>query len=232
MLKDLPPARRGTLEIEVSYDLDANGILQVNALEKSSGKSEKITITNDSSRLSKEEIERMVQEAEKFKDEDKNFRESSESKNSLEQYLYGVKNSLTDKLKESLGEDCATVETKVNEGLQWLEGNTTATKEDYDAKHKEVEEVCMPLLQKAYQAGGGQPGMDGMPDMGGMGGMPDMSSMGGMGGMPNLDPDQLKQAEEMFKNMSPEQRQQMEEMVKNMGGAGAGAGAATPSELD
>jgi len=228
MLKDLPPARRGTLEIEVSYDLDANGILQVSALEKSSGKSEKITITNDSGRLSKEEIDRMVQEAEKFKEEDKNFRESSESRNSLEQYLYGVKNSLTDKLKETLGEDCATVESKVNEGLQWLEGNPTATKEDYDAKHKEVEGVCMPLLQKAYQAGGGQPDM---------GGMPDMSSMGGMGGtcrpcrgIPNLDPEYLKQVEEMFKNMSPEQRQQMEEMVKNMGKAGGAS--ATPSELD
>jgi L1 cell adhesion molecule like protein len=147
--------------------------------------------------------------------------------NNLEQYLYGVKNSLTDKLKETLGEDCATVETKVNEGLQWLEGNTTATKEDYDAKHKEVEEVCMPLLQKAYQAGGGQPDMGGMP---GMSGMPGMGGMGGMGGMPNLDPEQLKQAEEMFKNMSPEQRQQMEEMVKNMGDAGGSS--ATPSELD
>jgi L1 cell adhesion molecule like protein len=224
MLKDLPPARRGTLEIEVSYDLDSNGILQVSAAEKSSGKSEKITITNDRGRLSKEEIERMVQEAEKFKDEDKQFRESSESRNSLEQYLYGVKNSLTDQLKTTLGDDCATVETAVNEGLQWLEGNPTASKDEFDAKHKEVEAVCMPLLQKAYQASGGDPNAGGMPGMG----MPNMG-MPGMD-MPNMNPEQMKQAEEMFKNMTPEQRQQMEQMVKNMGqGGGSSAG---PSELD
>lgn len=205
MLQELPPARRGTLEIVVDYDLDANGILLVSACEKSTGKKEKISITNDGNRLSKEDIERMVNEAEKYKDEDLKYKETQESKNSLEQYLYGVKNSLTDQLKTSLGTNLSKVEDAVSAGLSWLEENGNATKELYDEKHKEVEAVCMPLLKEAYSAGGSAEGMGGM---GGMGGME------GMGGMDGMNP------EEMLKNMTPEQRAQFENMVKN-GGFGA-----------
>jgi L1 cell adhesion molecule like protein len=153
MLQDLPPARRGTLEIVVDYDLDANGILLVSACEKSTGKKEKISITNDGNRLSKEDIERMINEAEKYKDDDIKYKETQESKNSLEQYLYGIKNSLTDQLKTSLGPNLSKVEDIVSEGLAWLEGNGSGTKELYDEKHKEVEAVCMPLLKEAYGTG-------------------------------------------------------------------------------
>jgi L1 cell adhesion molecule like protein len=184
MLQDLPPARRGTLEIVVDYDLDANGILLVSACEKSTGKKEKISITNDGNRLSKEDIERMVNEAEKYKDEDMKYKETQESKNSLEQYLYGIKNSLSDQLKTSLGPNLSKVEDAVSEGLAWLEENSSATKELYDEKHKEVEAVCMPLLKEAYGAEGA----------------------GGMGGMGDI--------EDMLKNMTPEQRMQFEELAK------------------
>lgn len=153
MLQDLPPARRGTLEIVVDYDLDANGILLVSACEKSTGKKEKISITNDGNRLSKEDIERMINEAEKYKDEDIKYKETQESKNSLEQYLYGIKNSLTDQLKTSLGSNLSKVEEAVSEGLSWLEANSSGTKELYDEKHREVEAVCMPLLKEAYGSG-------------------------------------------------------------------------------
>ncbi len=153
MLQDLPPARRGTLEIVVDYDLDANGILLVSACEKSTGKKEKISITNDGNRLSKEDIERMINEAEKYKDEDIKYKETQESKNSLEQYLYGIKNSLTDQLKTLLGSNLSKVEEAVSEGLSWLEANSSGTKELYDEKHREVEAVCMPLLKEAYGSG-------------------------------------------------------------------------------
>ena len=181
MLQDLPPARRGTLEIVVDYDLDANGILLVSACEKSTGKKEKISITNDGNRLSKEDIERMVNEAEKYKDEDMKYKETQESKNSLEQYLYGIKNSLTDQLKTSLGPNLSKVEDAVSEGLAWLEGNSSGTKEMYDEKHKEVEAVCMPLLKEAY-------GQEGVGDAGGMEDM-----------LKNLSPEQKMQFEELVK---------------------------------
>jgi heat shock protein 1/8 len=178
MLQDLPPARRGTLEIVVDYDLDANGILLVSACEKSTGKKEKISITNDGNRLSKEDIERMINEAEKYKDEDIKYKETQESKNSLEQYLYGIKNSLTDQLKSSLGPNLSKVEDAVSEGLAWLEGNGGGTKEMYDEKHKEVEAVCMPLLKEAY----GQEGAGGIEDM-----------------LKNMTPEQRMQFEELAK---------------------------------
>jgi len=208
MLQDLPPARRGTLEIVVDYDLDANGILLVSACEKSTGKKEKISITNDGNRLSKEDIERMINEAEKYKDEDLKYKETQESKNSLEQYLYGIKNSLTDQLKTSLGPNLSKVEEAVTEGLAWLEGNSTGTKEMYDEKHKEVEAVCMPLLKDAYGPMGGEGGIGGMGGgIGGMGGMG--GGMGGMGGGMGGG------MEDMLKNMTPEQKMQFEELVKN-----------------
>ena len=183
----LPPARRGALEIEVSYDLDANGILQVNAVEKSSGKSEKITITNETGRLTKEDIERMVQEAEKYKKEDTEFKEVQEARGSLEQYIYGIKNSITDQLKEKLGNNVETLEKAVEEGLQWLESSKigNVSKEDILEKQKEIEKVCMPILQKAYENGMNNPDME-------------------------------KKAEELYNNMSPEERERMEQMLSNM----------------
>ena len=153
-LSDIPPMPRGVPQIEITYDVDSNGILSISAVEKSSGKEEKITITNDSNRLSKEDIDRMVEEAEKFKDDDKAVKERIEAKNKLENYLYGVKNSANEeKLKEGLGEDKETVDKTVDDGINWLDSTDNSTsKEEFEAKQKEVEEVLMPIMQKAYMA--------------------------------------------------------------------------------
>lgn len=153
-LNGIPPMPRGVPQIEITYDVDANGILQVSAVEKSSGKSEKITITNESSRLSKEDIERMVKEAEKFKDEDDKIKLRVEAKNKLENYCYGVKSSVLgeDKMKSALGNDFQTVEKLVEDTLHWLDEHQSASREEFEAKQKEVEGVLTPLIAKAYQA--------------------------------------------------------------------------------
>merc|ERR1712086_134065 len=150
-------------QIEITYDVDANGILSVNAVEKSSGKEEKITITNDSSRLSKEDIDRMVEEAERFKEDDNAVKERIEAKNKLENYLYGVKNSTNEeKLKEGLGDDKETVEKTIDSTLEWLDDtDNSTTKEEFEAKQKEVEAVLMPIMQKAYMANMPQQGPEG-----------------------------------------------------------------------
>ena len=148
----LPPMPRGMPQIEITYELDANNILSVSAVEKSSGKSEKITIKNESNRLSKEDIERMVAEAEKYKDEDNLIKEKVEAKNKLEGYCLSVRSSMIEdaKMKTALGTDAEVVENTLKEALTWMEAEHT--KEEYDVKHKEVEGVLMPIIQKAYQA--------------------------------------------------------------------------------
>jgi heat shock protein 1/8 len=148
----LPPMPRGMPQIEITYELDANNILSVSAVEKSSGKSEKITIKNESNRLSKEDIERMVAEAEKYKDEDNLIKEKVEAKNKLEGYCLSVKSSMIDdaKMKTALGTDAEVVENTIKDALTWIEADHT--KEELDEKYKEVEGVLMPLVQKAYQA--------------------------------------------------------------------------------
>ena len=154
-LNGIPPMPRGMPQIDIAYDLDANGILNVSAVEKSSGKSSKITITNDKSR-SKEEIARMVEEASKYEAEDKAVMERVETRNGLEGYLYGVRNSLEEeKVKASMSdEDKNAAETTVKEGLDWLDANKDASKEDLEAKKKEYEETIRPILMKMYAASG------------------------------------------------------------------------------
>merc|ERR1712087_798573 len=127
-LTGIPPAPRGTPQIEVTFDVDANGILNVSAVEKAGGKTEKITITNDKGRLSKEEIEKMVQDAEKFKAEDEATKAKVEAKNGFENYCFQMKNTLNEeKLKDAFTEDeKKTIEETSKEGLQWLEGNAEA----------------------------------------------------------------------------------------------------------
>ena len=169
-LKGIPPMPRGTPQIEITYDVDANGILQVSAVEKSTGKLEKITITNESNRLSKDDIERMVKEAERFKDDDEKVRLRIEAKNKLESYCYNAKSSVldNDKMKTALGDEASTFETAVNDALKWLEDNDNATTEEYEDRLKQVEQVLMPLIQRAYQSAGGNAGPEGsMPDMSG-----------------------------------------------------------------
>ena len=154
-LKGIPPMPRGTPQIEITYDVDANGILCVSAVEKSSGKVEKITITNQSSRLSKDDIERMLQEAEKFKADDEKIKVRIEAKNKLENYCYNIKSSVLneEKMKQALGDDLATVEKTVEETLKWVEDNGAATTEEFEDKFKQTETLLTPLVSKAYSAG-------------------------------------------------------------------------------
>ena len=152
---------RGTPQIEVTFEIDANGILNVKAEDKGSGKSEKITITNDRGRLSQEEIDRMVREAEEFAEEDKKVKEKIDARNSLETYIYNMKNQINDKdkLVDKLESDeKEKIETAVKEALEWLDENQSAEKDDYDEKLKEVEAVCNPIITAVYQRSGGAPG--------------------------------------------------------------------------
>ena len=166
-LDGIPPMPRGQPQIEVTFDIDANSILNVTAVEKSTGKNNKIVITNDKGRLSKDDIDRLVKEAEKFKDEDNKVKDRIEAKNSLEQYGYQVRQTIKDeKLKDKFSEDeKKQIETKVDEVLKWVNDNPAASKEEYDAKQKEIETIFNPIMQKIYQQAGGAPG--GMPNFGG-----------------------------------------------------------------
>jgi len=153
-LKGIPPMPRGTPQIEITYEVDANGILQVSAVEKSTGKAEKITITNQSNRLSKDEIERMVQEAEKFKADDEKIKLRVEAKNKLENYCYNIKSTILgdDKMKNSLGNDKDTVDKSISDTLKWIDDHSDASTEEFENKYKEIESLLMPLISKAYQS--------------------------------------------------------------------------------
>ena len=199
-LSGIPPAPRGVPQIEVTFDVDANGILNVNAADKvrplfpfnvtrcrsskltvffvcvkTTGKSSKITITNDKGRLSKEDIERMVNDAEKYKSEDEAAAARISSKNGLESYSYSLRNSVEGDLADKMeAADKEKLLAAVKETTEWLDGAAEASKEEYDEKQKELEAVANPIMQKVYSAGGagGMPGMPGMGGMPGAGGMP------------------------------------------------------------
>merc|ERR1711907_392058 len=182
-LSGIPPMPRGVPQIDVTFDIDANGMLNVSALEKSTGKENKITITNDKSRLSKEDVEKMTADAEKYAKEDEDFKKKVEAKNGLENYCYSMKNTLgDDKLKDKISADDKSKAREAVEGaLSWLEGNQMAEKEEFEHKQKEVEGICSPIMQKMYAGGGGMGGMPpGMP-----GGMP-AGGDGGAPGGPNI----------------------------------------------
>ena len=163
-LGGIPPAPRGVPQIEVSFEIDANGILNVGAEDKGTGKNEKITITNDKGRLSQDEIERMVQEAEEFQEEDKKVRDKIESRNQLESYVYQIKNQLGDSEKgiadKISDEDKETIEKALEEANEWLDDNQEAEKDDFAEKLKEVQDVCSPIISKVYKESGGAPGGD------------------------------------------------------------------------
>ena len=168
-LSGIPPAPRGVPQIEVTFDIDANGILNVSALDKSSGKQEKITITNDKGRLSKDEIERMVNEAEEYKAEDDKQKERISAKNGLESYCFNMKSTIEDEnFKGKISdEDRSAIKEKCEEAIRWLDGNQTAEKEEYTDKLAEVEAVCKPIVTKLYgSAGANMPGGAGMPSGG------------------------------------------------------------------
>jgi len=176
-LDGIPPMPRGQPQIDVCFDIDANGILNVSAIEKSTGKENKITITNDKGRLSQDEIERMVSEAEKYKAEDDANRHRIEAKNGLENYCYSLKSSVgSEEVKNKIpADDKANLEKAIEDTISWLDANPAAEKEEYEEKQKALEGIAMPILQN--MAGGGMPS-GGMPDMGG----------GGGGAPPSSDP--------------------------------------------
>jgi len=167
-LSGIPPAPRGVPQIEVSFDIDANGILNVSAQDKSTGKQNKITITNDKGRLSKDDIERMVREAETYKADDESQRERVGAKNALESYAFNMKQTIDDEqVKSKLDEsDRKKITEKCDETIRWLESNQSAEKEEFEHQQKDLEAICNPIVKKMYEAAGGAPG-GGMP-----GGMP------------------------------------------------------------
>ena len=165
-LSGIPPAPRGTPQIEVSFDLDANGILNVSALEKGTGKTSKITITNDKGRLSKEDIEKMLRTAEEFKAVDEERKQTIEAKNTLENYLYNVRNTLKNGDTEATKEAWAAAEETVEEGIKWLDANALATKQVYEDKMKEVEAKIQPIMTKMYSAATGAGGEGPSPGTG------------------------------------------------------------------
>merc|ERR1740123_2776637 len=170
-LTGIPPAPRGVPQIEVSFEVDANGILQVAAEDKGTGKAEKITITAEKGRLSEEEIERMVRESEEFAEEDKRVKERIDARNGLESYVYNLKNQLDDDekgLADKLSpEDKKELQDTIDETLDWMDENPEAEKEDYDEKQKEVENIANPIMRKFYAGGAGGGGDD--EDMGDFG---------------------------------------------------------------
>ncbi|KAK8563695.1 hypothetical protein V6N12_035836 [Hibiscus sabdariffa] len=177
-LSGIPPAPRGVPQITVCFDIDANGILNVSAEDKTTGQKNKITITNDKGRLSKEEIEKMVQEAEKYKSEDEEHKKKVEAKNALENYAYNMRNTVKD---EKIGSKLAAADKKkiedaIDQAIQWLDNNQLAEADEFEDKMKELESICNPIIAKMYQGAGGD-----------MGGMDEDVPTGGSGAGPKIE---------------------------------------------
>jgi len=188
-LMGIPPAPRGVPQIEVTFDLDANGILSVSARDKkNTSNSKKITINQQKGRLSQEEVDRIVEEAEKYKAEDEEKRKQIQAKNELENYVYQMRNTLDDsKFKDLLKEDDKKkVDEAVKACLKWIDEHPQADKDEYDKKRKELEEMWSPIITAAYGSGGGGP--QGMPNMGDFGqGGPSEGAGGDASGGPKID---------------------------------------------
>jgi len=181
-LEHISPAPRGVPQIKVTFKIDANGILNVSAVEKGIGESSQITITNDKGRLSKEEIEAMVANAERYKREDELVKKKVEAKNGLESYTYNLRNSLNDDMISTIIQPVVktAIETKIAEIQQWMESNPNTETEEYESKQKELEAVSNPIMQRVYAAGGAPGGPGGMP-----GGFPGGFPGGAPGSAPN-----------------------------------------------
>merc|ERR1712080_10583 len=159
-LTGIPPAPRGVPQIEVTFEIDANGILQVSAEDKGTGNKEKITITNDQNKHTPKEIEKKINGAEKFADDDAKLKSRVEARNELESYAYSLKNQIRD--KEKLGaklsdEEKAKIEEVINEKIAWLESNQEAEGDEFKAQKKEMEDIVQPIIAKLYQGAGGAP---------------------------------------------------------------------------
>jgi len=161
-LGGIPPAPRGQPQIEVTFEIDSNGILNVGAEDKGTGKAEKITITNDKGRLTQEEIDRMVQEAEEFADEDKKVKERIDAKNAFDGYLHSLKSAVEGSLKDKIeDEEAQTVKDAMEDGQSWMDSNPEVDAEDIKEKHKEIEGICAPIISKHYGGAGGEGGAGG-----------------------------------------------------------------------
>jgi heat shock protein 5 len=165
-LGGIPPAPRGQPQIEVTFEIDTNGILNVGAEDKGTGKSEKITITNDQGRLTEEQIQKMIDDAETFADEDKKVRERVDAKNAFDGYLHSMRSAaegssdgkgLSEKLDDNEKEQ---ISETIKDAQSWLDSNPDADAKEIKDKQKDVEAVCAPIISKYYQAGGGSGGMD------------------------------------------------------------------------
>ena len=163
-LDGIPPMPRGQPQIEVSFDVDANGIMNISAEEKTTKKTNNITITNDKGRLSKEQIEEMIKKAEEYKDADNKLKEKIEAKNGLENYLYNLKNSMTkrDDSPAILDEIKTELDPIIEEGIKWLENNDKEETDVYKEKQKELEAKVNPLMQKLYSQGVPPSGVEGV----------------------------------------------------------------------
>jgi heat shock protein 1/8 len=188
-LTGIPPAPRGVPQIEVTFDMDANGIMNVSALEKGTGKTNNITITNDKGRLSKEDIERMLSDAEKFKDEDEAEGRRVAAKNGLESYAYSLRNTLSDsKVDEKLdAADKASLTAEIDKIISWLDESQQATREEYEDKQKELEGVANPIMMKFYGAGGAPGGAPGGFPGGAPGGFPGAGGPGASDDGPTVE---------------------------------------------
>lgn len=155
----IPPAPRGVPQIDVTFEIDENSILSVTAHEKGTGKQESITITNDKGRLSKEEIDAMIRDSEKFAEQDKALKEKIDAKNSLENYVYTMRNTIED--KEKLADkiedsDKEKIKEALQEAQEWINSHEDAEKEDLESQLKDLQSICDPIISKVYQAHGGQ----------------------------------------------------------------------------
>lgn len=158
-LNGIPPAPRGTAQIEVTFEVDESSILTVTAHEKGTGKKENITITNDKGRLTQEEIERLIKESEKFAEEDKAIKEKLDAKHQLDNYVYQMRNTIEDKekLADKLDEDDKnTIAEALTETSDWLSSNDEAEKDDFEEHFKDLQKICDPIIAKVYQQQGGQ----------------------------------------------------------------------------
>ncbi|EDW41423.1 heat shock 70 kDa protein cognate 1 [Drosophila sechellia] len=171
-LSSIPPAPRGVPQVEVTFDIDANGILNVTALEKSTGKENRITITNDKGRLSKEDIERMVNDAEAYRQADEQQRDRINAKNQLESYCFQLRSTLDDENLSSRFSpaDRETIQQRSNETIAWLDANQLAERQEFEHRQQELERICSPIITRLYQgagmappptAGGSNPGATG-----------------------------------------------------------------------
>lgn len=216
-LSGIPPAPRGVPQIEVTFDVNSNGILTVTAKDLGTNKSQNIVISNNSGRLTKDDIERMVNEAKEFEEQDKANLARVEAKNALENKLYHIRQSLKDNADKFDSSEVEDVDKFITECQTWIDENPSATKEEYSSRSEQLDAKFHPLSRKIY-GNNGSPGSTGAGDDN-LDEDFDPSSMGGMGGMPNLSPEQMAQFNEMMKD--PAKRAQMEKMSEQfMGGNG------------